>query len=74
VPLGFALVGVTLVVFDVLYGRGVAAVAGAVSLGGFAILRGDVAAVDAQVRRSLPDPFALTRFPRMRPLMSSTVW
>src|SRR5882757_7666330 len=38
VLLGLALVGVTLVVFDVVYGRGAAAVAGAVALGGFAAL------------------------------------
>jgi hypothetical protein len=38
VLLGLALVGVTLVVFDVVCGRGAAAVAGAVALGGFAAL------------------------------------
>ncbi len=36
--LGLALVGVTLVVFDVVYGRGAATLAGAVALGAFAIL------------------------------------
>ena len=36
--LGLALVGVTIVVFDVVYGRGVAAVAGAVAVGAFVIL------------------------------------
>jgi hypothetical protein len=38
VLLGLALVGVTLVVFDVVYGRGAAAVAGAVALASFAVL------------------------------------
>jgi Family of unknown function (DUF6328) len=38
VLLGLALVGVTLVVFDVVYGRSAATVAGAVALGAFAIL------------------------------------
>jgi len=38
VLLGLALVGVTIVVFDVVYGRSVATAAGAVALGGFAIL------------------------------------
>ena len=36
--LGLALVGVTLVIFDVVYGRSAATVAGAVALGTFAIL------------------------------------
>jgi hypothetical protein len=36
--LGLALVGVTFVVFDVVYGRSTAAVAGAVALGAFVIL------------------------------------
>ncbi len=38
VLLGLALVGVTLVVFDVVYGRSAAAVAGAIALAAFAIL------------------------------------
>jgi Family of unknown function (DUF6328) len=38
VLLGLALVGVTLVIFDVIYGRSAAAVAGAVALGAFALL------------------------------------
>jgi hypothetical protein len=38
VLLGLALVGVTIVVFDVVYGRSAAAGAGAVALGAFAIL------------------------------------
>jgi hypothetical protein len=38
VLLGLALVGVTFVVFDVVYGRTAASIAGAVALGGFAVL------------------------------------
>jgi hypothetical protein len=38
VLLGLALVGVTLVIFDVIYGRSAAAVAGAIAMGAFALL------------------------------------
>jgi hypothetical protein len=60
VLLGLALVGVTFVVFDVVCGRGAAAVAGARRTGRLRCLVGDLAAVDAHVWRRHSDPFPLS--------------